>query len=96
MDFSTFDSENQGYSYTNRASSAHGRPRIGTPTQWFENCWIRNTMYLQKITLTLGGIGGGLGGGSTSIDGEAFSAALTRIKTIKSDKIMFRCVFEAR
>ena len=53
-------------------------------------------MYLQKITLTLGGIGGGLGGGSTSIDGEAFSAALTRIKTIKSDKIMFSCVFEAR
>jgi len=42
--------------------------------------------------LTLGGIGGGLGGGSTSIDGGAFSAALTRIKTIKSDKIMFSCV----
>lgn len=49
----------------------------------------------RKLTLTLGGIGGGLGGGSTSIDEEAFSAALTRIKTIKSDKIMFSCVLSA-
>ena len=53
---------------------------------------VRDLLIKTGVTLTLGGIGGGLGGGSTSIDGEAFSAAFTRIKTIKSDKIMFSCV----